>query len=84
MQITIRGLSPELEQRIRKLATEEQISLNKAALKLLMKGAGLGEGQKTVIGQDLDHLFGTWKESDAKEFLESIKCCEQIDEDFWK
>jgi hypothetical protein len=48
-----------------------------------MKGAGLAEGQKTVIGQDLDYLFGTWKESDAREFLESIKCCEQIDEDFW-
>jgi hypothetical protein len=72
MQITLRGLSPELEQRIRKLATEEHISFNKAALKLLMKGAGLAEGQKTVIGQELDYLFGTWKESDAKEFLESI------------
>ena len=84
MQITIRGLSPELEQRIRKLATEEQISLNKAVLKLLAKGAGIAEDQKTVIGRDLDSLFGTWKESDAKEFLESIRCCEQIDEDFWK
>jgi Uma2 family endonuclease len=26
----------------------------------------------------------TWQESDAKEFLESIRCCEQIDADFWK
>jgi hypothetical protein len=84
MQITLRGLSPELEQRIQQLAAEEQISLNKAALKLLSKGAGLMEGRKTVIGQDLDHLFGTWKESAAKKFLASIKSCEQIDEDFWK
>jgi hypothetical protein len=84
MQITIRGLSPELEQRLRKLATEERISLNKAALKLLMKGAGLAGGQKAVIGRDLDHLFGTWKETDAREFTESIRSCEQIDEDFWK
>jgi len=84
MQITIRGLSPELEQRIQQLAAEQQLSLNKAALKLLAKGAGLTEGGKTVIGKDLNHLFGTWKESDAKTFLESIKSCEQIDEDFWQ
>ena len=81
MQITLRGLSPELEERIQKLAVEEKISLNKAALKFLAKGAGLMEGKKTVIGKDLDHLFGTWKESDAETFLESIKSCEQIDED---
>ena len=84
MQITLRGLSPELEQRIQQLAAEEQISLNKAALKLLAKGAGLTGGGKTVIGQDLDHLFGTWKASDAEQFLESIKSCEQIDEEFWQ
>ena len=34
MQLTIRGLSPELEQRLQQLAVEEKISLNKAALKL--------------------------------------------------
>ncbi len=84
MQLTIRGLNPELEQRLQKLAVEEKISLNKAALKLLAKGAGLTEGKKTVIGQDLDHLFGTWKASDAENFLKSIKSCEQIDAGFWQ
>jgi hypothetical protein len=84
MQITIRGLSPELEQRIQKLASQEKISLNKAALKLLAKGAGLTEDMQTVIGPDLDHLFGTWQEADAKKFLESIKSCEQLDEGFWR
>lgn len=84
MQITLRGLSPELEQRIQQLAAEEHVSLNKAALKLLVKGAGLTEGRKTVIGKDLDHLFGTWQEAEAEQFLASIKSCEQIDEDFWQ
>ncbi len=82
MQLTIRGLSPELEQRLQQLAVEEKISLNKAALKLLAEGAGLTEGKKTVIGQDLDHLFGTWKASEAENFLKSIKSCEQIDAGF--
>ena len=84
MQLTIRGLSPELEQRLQQLAVEEKISLNKAALKLLAKGAGLTEGKKTVIGRDLDHLFGTWKASKAEHFLKSIKSCEQLDAGFWE
>lgn len=46
MQITLRGLSPELEQRVQQLAAEEHISLNKAALKLYAKGAGLTEAGK--------------------------------------
>ena len=84
MQLTIRGLSPELEQRLQQLAVEEKISLNKAALKLLEKGAGLTEEKQTVIGQDLDHLFGTWKASEAEHFLKSIKSCEQLDAGFWE
>ena len=84
MQITLRGLSPELEGCIQNLAAEEKISLNKAALKLLAKGAGLTEEKKTVIGTDLDHLFGTWKASDAEIFLDSITSCEQVDEAFWR
>ena len=59
MQLIIRGLRPALEQRLQKLAVEEKISLNKAALKLLAKGAGLTEEKQTVIGQHLDHRFGT-------------------------
>jgi len=83
MQLTLRGLSRELEQYLQKLAAEENISLNKAALKVLAQGAGLMESKKTTIGQDLDPLFGTWKASEAEAFLESIKSCEQIDKDFW-
>ena len=40
-QITLRGLEPELEAAVRRLAVQEGISLNKAALKLIRMGAGL-------------------------------------------
>jgi len=83
MQLTLRGLSPELEEHLQKLAAEENISLNKAALKVLARGAGLTENKAAIIGQDLDHLFGAWTHSEAEAFLESIKSCEQIDRDFW-
>ncbi len=86
MQITLRGISPDLSEALTRLARSEGISLNKAALKLLHRGAGLTKGPeaKTLIGSDLNHLFGTWKPSEAEAFLESIRPCEQIDEGFWK
>jgi hypothetical protein len=40
------------------------------------------DDKQTAIEQALDHLFGTWKASDAEEFLEALKFCEQIDEDY--
>ncbi len=86
MQITLRGISRELSEALTRLAKSEGVSLNKAALKLLCRGAGLVKEppSKTVIGSDLDHLFGVWKPAEAETFLASIKSCEQIDEAFWK
>lgn len=40
-QLTIRGFDDELSERIRREAEEEGISLSKAALRLLRRGAGL-------------------------------------------
>ena len=77
MQITLRGISPELAAIIQRISREEGISLNKAALKILANGANLDRdpSDKGVIGSDLDHLFGTWKDSEARAFLESIRSC---------
>lgn len=86
MQITIRGIEPELEQILRRLSRDEGISLNKAALRLLARGANLNRprADPQTIGQDLDHLFGTWTRKEAEDFQRSIQSCEQVDEDFWK
>lgn len=40
-QLTIRGFDPDLEKRLHDLAKRDQLSLNKAALKLMRRGAGL-------------------------------------------
>jgi hypothetical protein len=82
--LTLRGLAPELEKQIRSLARRERISLNKAALRLLEKGAGLGKRPDDRIGDSLDHLIGTWKPKEAAEFLESIRSCDQIDPELWE
>ena len=70
---------------IRELAKRERISLNKAALRLLEKGAGLTpKPSPDRIGNSLDHLIGTWTAAEAKAFMESIKMFEQIDKDLWE
>lgn len=84
MQITIRGMTPELEQEIQRLARQEGISLNKAALRIMVRGANLDRPGECGIGNSLDHLFGTWSQAEAKAFLRSVGPCARIDKDFWK
>lgn len=84
-QLTLRGLDPRVQREIRELARRERISLNKAALRLLEKGAGLRPtGPADRIGNSLDHLIGTWSEEDSRQFLESIQSCEQVDAELWE
>lgn len=82
-QLTIRGFDDELRKSIWGLAEREGISLNRAAVKILKRGAGLmdgGEGRGKV-GNSLDHLFGRWSKEEADEFDAIIEEeCERIDE----
>ena len=83
-QITLRGLDTQLSQFLRKLAKTEGLSLNQTALRLLKKAAGLSEEKpETGIGTSLDSLFGTWTKEQAKEFEQSQRHFEKIDQDLW-
>ena len=63
-QLTVRGLDKRLLHAIRDLAKRERISLNKAALRLLERGAGVAPPTAdNRIGRSLDHHFGTWTAS---------------------
>lgn len=84
-QLTIRGFSLELEQKIRALAQREGISMNKAALRLLRKGADLAEdGSANQIGSRLDKYAQTMSDGEARELLDSISVTEQIDPEMWR
>ena len=85
-QLTLRGLDPVLEERLRELARELQISLNRAALLLMRRGAGLGEpaGPASSVGTALDSFIGVWSEEQEAELLEAIEPLEQIDPDLWR
>ncbi|MDH3746541.1 MAG: hypothetical protein OES47_15690 [Acidobacteriota bacterium] len=92
-QLTLRGFDPELERRLRKLAGDLSISLNRAALLLMRRGAGLappvspsahGEQLEGPIAGALDKFIGGWSKEEEEELLSAIEVFEQIDSDLWE
>ena len=84
-QLTLRGFDADLERRLRLEARNAGVSLNQAALRLLRRGAGLGDAVgSSAVGSALDHLIGTWSEADERELLEATAFFERVDEEFWR
>lgn len=85
-QLTIRGFDEALERRLERLARERDLSLNKAALLLMRRGAGLTrEGAEVeTIGDSLDEFVGSWDAGREEEVLAAVEDFEGIDEDLWR
>ena len=85
-QLTVRGFDPALEHHLRELARDRQISLNRAALLLLRRGAGLGERPRPAneVGGALDSFIGVWSQDQETELLETIGPFQQIDPELWR
>ena len=84
-QLTLRGFDDELRDHMRRIAAREGISLNKAALKLLRKGAGLTDdaGDDRTVGSSLDFFIGSWTAAEADELNAALEDFETIDESIW-
>lgn len=85
-QLTIRGFDKPLERRLRDVARRQGISLNRAALVFLRRGAGLAADAPAddTVGTSLDWFIGTWSEREEKELLESIRIFEHVDDELWR
>ena len=84
-QLTVRGLGDELGLAIRRLANRDKTSLNRAAVKLMRRGAGLDDRPGADrVGPSLDHLIGTWSEAEADEIERALRHFKTIDEAMWK
>ena len=85
-QLTIRGFDDDLARRIRQLADQEGISLNRAVLRLLRRGAGLESGKPGTdkVGSSLDHLIGTWTHEEALEMDRALRDLSHIDRAMWE
>lgn len=86
MQLTLRGLDESLERYIRDVARKHGISLNKAALRVLRRGAGLeaSAAPRRRIGDRLDAFIGSIDASEASAISDALKDFEQVDEDLWR
>jgi len=82
-QITIRGMEPEIEREIRRLAKKSGKSLNRVILDMIHLHSGLRLKNDRSSTESLGKLAGGWSEKEAAEFMKSIKSCEQIDEELW-
>ncbi len=83
-QLTLRGFDPELETRLRRLAAQEHLSLNKTVLRLLRQATGLNaQQQPNRVGDSLDAFIGSWTRKEEREFLKTIKATETIEAAFW-
>ena len=81
--ITIHGLEDDLDEKIRRKAEEEGLSLNKT-IKLLVRGA-LGMGDKPRdrrIG--FQDLFGTWSRADLEAFGRATEDFGRVDPKDWE
>ena len=79
------GFDDDLAGHILRLAKREGISLNRAALKLLRKGAGLTDASRSAdfVGSSLDYLIGSWSSEEAAELDQALEDLEVIDEAAW-
>ncbi|MDM8545682.1 hypothetical protein [Candidatus Venteria ishoeyi] len=84
-QLTVRGFGPELAQYIKLLAENEHISLNQAALRLMLKGAALDNSSNLCqLGNALDAFIGSWSAEEAQQFDQQTAQLRQIDDELWQ
>ena len=83
-QITLRGLTPEVEKKVRNMAITRGMSLNRVIQEILNEHLGFEKKQKAAPAESLRKLAGGWSEEEAAEFLETLKTCRQLDEDMWR
>lgn len=83
-QLTIR-LDDELGRLIREVAEREGISLNRAAVRMLRKGAGLERTPgPDAIGASLDWFFGTgMTEDEARALDQAVRELDVIESSRW-
>ena len=82
--ITVRNLPPAVARAVKEKARKEKLSLNRAIVKLLEEATGADSGKKKVVHHDLDHLAGTWSETEYQEFMSALQEQRQIDPEMWK
>lgn len=85
-QITLRGIPDDVEVIAEEEAKSKGVSLNKAFLSLLRKGAEQqARSRKKAVRprSEFRQFLGLWKDEEAAAFEESLHEQRKIDEELW-
>ncbi|MDQ1333752.1 MAG: hypothetical protein QG552_702 [Thermodesulfobacteriota bacterium] len=83
--VTIRGIEPELADKLKSAAAEQGKSINQLTLELIKERLGLKKGKRySREYDDLDHLFGRWNEAEFREIQAKIDQERHIDPELWE
>ena len=77
-QLTIRGVSDEVGQRLESLSRARGQSLNATVLSILEAAVGVDERRQRLA------RYTTWTQEDLKEFNEALAAQRTIDDPLWR
>lgn len=84
-QLTLRNIDPRVLNEIKRLAQTEGLSVNKAAAKLLKRGAAIEDAATSrTIGASVDRFVGSLSKAEATKLTSSLRSLEQVDDELWK
>lgn len=83
--LSLRGLAPDALSQLKRIAAQQNASVNSLILGLIDQGLGRS-GSKAVIRRhdDLDALAGSWQKEDLLSFEQAIAPFEAVDPAIWK
>lgn len=82
--ITLRNLPPDVAREIRRTAQDNNVSANKAVIRLLGQRSRSPRKKASARHHDLDGLGGAWSRNEADAFDRTLAGQRAIDEDLWK
>ncbi|GAB6905581.1 Toxin-antitoxin system, antitoxin component, ribbon-helix-helix domain protein [Desulfosarcina cetonica] len=83
--VTIRGVEPEIAEKLKSKAANEGKSVNQLILEIIKTNLGLKKEKKySREYDDLDSLFGSWTNEEYMEIQSAIDQSRQIDQKLWK
>ena len=82
--MTVRGIDPELSEKLKIIAKKDGKSVNQVIIDSLKKYYGLQKEKKyTRVHHDLDHLFGRWSSKEFETIQGKIDKERKIDPELW-
>ena len=84
-QLTLRDIDARVLAEIQRLSRAEGLSMNRAAAKILKRGAGIADAaEPRCIGANVDRYVGDLSSAEAHQLSDALRVPEHVDEELWK